>query len=151
MASGINYVTVLGNLTRDPDLRYTPNGTPVASFAIAVNKRIQNKNSGEWANSADFFNVVTWFKLAENCAESLGKGDRVLVTGRLSQESWNDKDGQKRSAYRIIANIVAPSLEFATCKIDKNARVEMPVSQREESSEELIEGDLDFNDEDIPF
>lgn len=151
MASGINYVTVLGNLTRDPDLRYTPNGTPVASFAIAVNKRIQNKNSGEWINSADFFNIVTWFKLAENCAESLGKGDRVLVTGRLSQESWNDKDGQKRSAYRIIANIVAPSLEFATCKIDKNARVEMPVSQREESGEELMEGDLDFNDEDIPF
>jgi len=151
MASGINYVTVLGNLTRDPELRFTPNGTPVASFAIAVNKRIQNKNSGEWTNSADFFNVVTWFKLAENCAESLSKGDRVLITGRLSQESWDDKEGQKRSAYRIIANIVAPSLEFATCKIDKNARVDMPVSQREEVAGEITEGDLDFNDDDIPF
>ncbi|MBM3707228.1 MAG: single-stranded DNA-binding protein [Actinobacteria bacterium] len=151
MASGINYVTVLGNLTRDPELRFTPNGTPVASFAIAVNKRIQNKNSGEWTNSADFFNVVTWFKLAENCAESLSKGDRVLITGRLSQESWDDKEGQKRSAYRIIANIVAPSLEFATCKIDKNARVDMPVSQREEVAEEISGGDLDFNDDDIPF
>ena len=68
MAIGINYVTVVGNLTRDPELRFTPNGTPVASFGIAVNKRIQNKSTGEWENDADFFNVVAWFKLAENCA-----------------------------------------------------------------------------------
>jgi single-strand DNA-binding protein len=147
MAIGINYVTVVGNLTRDPELRFTPNGTPVVSFAIAVNRRIQNKDSGEWTSSADFFNVAAWFKLADNCAESLNKGDRVLVTGRLSQDSWDDKDGQKRSSYKIVANIVAPSLEFATCKVDKNARVDMPVGQREE----VVEEDLDFKDEDIPF
>ncbi len=148
MAIGVNNITVVGNLTRDPELRFTPNGTPVVSFAVAVNKRFQDKNSGEWLNSADFFNVVAWFKLAENCAESLGKGDRVLISGKLSQENWDDKDGQKRTSYRIVANVVAPSLEFATCKIDKNERVESAsMPQREDDSSD----DLDFSDDDIPF
>ena len=149
MAIGVNYITVVGNLTRDPELRFTPNGTPVASFAVAVNKRYQDKNSGEWVNSADFFNIVTWFKLAENCAESLTKGDRVLISGRLSQENWEDKEGQKRTSFRIVANVVAPSLEFATCKIDKNERVEssaMPSREGDNAGE-----DLDFSDDDIPF
>ncbi len=149
MAMGVNYITVVGNLTRDPELRFTPNGTPVASFAVAVNKRYQDKNSGEWLNSADFFNIVTWFKLAENCAESLTKGDRVLISGRLSQESWEDKEGQKRTTFRIVANVVAPSLEFATCKIDKNERVDSPgIPSREEDN---AGEDLDFSDDDIPF
>ena len=148
MAIGVNNITVVGNLTRDPELRFRPNGTPVVSFGVAVNKRFQDKYSGEWPNSADFFNIVAWFKLAENCAESLGKGDRVLISGRLSQENWEDKEGQKRTAYRIIANVVAPSLEFATCKIDKNERIDSSaISSKEEGSEE----DLDFTDDDIPF
>lgn len=150
MAIGLNNVTVVGNLTRDPELRFTPNGTAVSSFGIAVNKRIQNKESGEWTNSADFFNVVTWFKLAENCAESLSKGDRVLISGRLSQDTWDDKDGQKRSSYRIIANIVASSLEFAKCKIEKNPRTEIQTGPIE-SKESSIEEDIDFSEEDIPF
>lgn len=150
MAIGLNNVTVVGNLTRDPELRFTPNGTAVSSFGIAVNKRIQNKESGEWTNSADFFNVVTWFKLAENCAESLSKGDRVLISGRLSQDTWDDKDGQKRSSYRIIANIVAPSLEFAQCKIEKNPRAEIQTGPIE-SKESGVGEDLDFSEEDIPF
>jgi single-strand DNA-binding protein len=148
MALGVNYITVVGNLTRDPELRFTPSGTPVASFGIAVNKNYKDKNSGEWVNSADFFNIVAWFKLAENCAESLSKGDRVLISGRLSQESWDDKEGQKRTTYRIIANIVAPSLEFATCRIDKNERVD---SVSAPVKEENVEEDLDFSDDDIPF
>jgi single-strand DNA-binding protein len=147
MAIGINNITIVGNLTRDPELRFTPNGTPVASFGLAVNKRVQNKDSGEWTNSADFFNVVAWFKLAENCAQSLFKGDRVLISGRLSQDNWEDKDGQKRSAYKIIANIIAPSLEFASCKIEKNPRIEAGAPTSEKSADE----DLDFTDDDIPF
>lgn len=147
MAIGINNITIVGNLTRDPELRFTPNGTPVASFGLAVNKRVQNKDSGEWTNSADFFNVVAWFKLAENCAQSLFKGDRVLISGRLSQDNWEDKDGQKRSAFKIIANIIAPSLEFASCKIEKNPRIETGISTSEKSADE----DLDFTDDDIPF
>ncbi len=149
MASGIvNNVFLIGNLTRDPELRFTPSGVPVASFGIAVNKRIQNKQSGEWENDADFFNVVAWFKLAENIAESLNKGDRVVIFGRLSQESWDDKQGQKRTSYRIIANVVAPSLEFASCKLEKNAKVDLPIQG---SQEDIIEPDIDFDNDDIPF
>lgn len=149
MASGIvNNVFLIGNLTRDPELRFTPSGVPVASFGIAVNKRIQNKQSGEWENDADFFNVVAWFKLAENIAESLNKGDRVVIFGRLSQESWDDKQGQKRTSYRIIANVVAPSLEFASCKLEKNAKADLPIQS---SQEDIIEPDIDFDNDDIPF
>jgi single-strand DNA-binding protein len=147
MAIGINNITIVGNLTRDPELRFTPSGTPVASFGLAVNKSTQNKDTGEWTSSADFFNIVAWFKLAENCAQSLIKGDRVLISGRLSQDNWEDKDGQKRSAYKIIANIIAPSLEFASCKIEKNPKVESNIAPSEKSAD----GDLDFTDDDIPF
>jgi len=156
MAFSVNNTTILGNLTRDPELRFTPNGTAVASFGLAVNRNIQNKNSGQWETRVDFFNVTAWYKLAENCAESLSKGDRVLVSGRLSQDSWESKDGQKRSTVRIIATVVAPSLEFASCRIEKNPRLEEGISAgspgttgsaQEESSIE----EVDFSDEDIPF
>jgi len=147
MAFNVNNVSILGNLTRDPELRFTPNGTPVVSFGVAVNRRTQDKKTGEWINNVDFFNVIAWFKLAENCAESLSKGDRVLVTGRLSQRSWEDKDGQKRSVVEIIANAVAPSLEFASCKIERNPKIDAGAVSEESQTEE----DLDFTDEDIPF
>jgi single-strand DNA-binding protein len=150
MAFSVNNISILGNLTRDPELRFTPSGTAVASFGLAVNRNIQNKNSGEWQTSVDFFNVTAWYKLAENCAESLSKGDRVLVSGRLSQDNWEDKDGQKRSAVRIIASVVAPSLEFASCKIEKNPRAEGGVSAGSAPTEGGIE-EVDFSDEDIPF
>ena len=152
MAFGVNNVSILGNLTRDPELRFTPNGTPVAGFGIAVNRRYQDKQSGEWVEDTSFFNITAWFKLAENCAESLSKGDRVLVTGRLSQRSWEDKNGQKRSVVEIVANVVAPSLEFASCKIDKNPKVDTgSVSADIGKKGNEKEKDLDFTDEDIPF
>ncbi len=149
-ASIVNNIFLIGNLTRDPELRFTPNGVPVASFGIAVNKRVQNRQSGEWENDADFFNVVVWYKLAENVAESLNKGDRVIVSGRISQENWDDKQGQKRTSYRIIANVVAPSLEFASCKIEKNAKTDFSVPG---ISEEIAghDPDIDFSNDDIPF
>lgn len=146
MAIGVNNVSVLGNITRDPELRFTPNGTPVASFGIAVNKNYQDKESGEWISDADFFNVTAWYKLAENCAESLTKGDRVLVAGRLSQDNWEDKDGQKRSAVKIIANVVAPSLEYASCKIEKNPKADTGAVPKDSGGESI-----DITDEDIPF
>ncbi|MDZ7839035.1 MAG: single-stranded DNA-binding protein [Actinomycetota bacterium] len=145
MAYGVNNVSILGNLTRDPELRFTPNGTPVAAFGIAANRRYQDKQSGEWVDDPSFFNVSVWFKLAENCAESLSKGDRVLVSGRLNQRSWESKDGQKRSTVEIVADVVAPSLEFASCKINRNAK-DSSSYQASESEEEV-----DFTDEDIPF
>ncbi|MBC7333629.1 MAG: single-stranded DNA-binding protein [Actinobacteria bacterium] len=147
MAFGVNTISILGNLTRDPELRFTPNGTPVASFGIAVNRRVQDRKTGEWVNDVDFFNVIAWFKLAENCAESLSKGDRVLVTGRLSQRSWEDKDGQKKSVVEIIASVVAPSLEFASCKIERNPRISPDELQKSAEFDE----ELEISDEDIPF
>jgi len=150
MAFGVNNTTILGNLTRDPELRFTPNGTAVVGFGLAVNRNIKNKNSGEWETQVDFFNVTAWYKLAENCAESLNKGDRVLVSGRLSQDSWESKEGQKRSTVRIIASVVAPSLEFASCKIEKNPRAVEGVSAESIPDEGNIE-EADFSDEDIPF
>ncbi|MBM3700526.1 MAG: single-stranded DNA-binding protein [Actinobacteria bacterium] len=148
MAINVNNITIVGNLTRDPELRFTSNGTPVASFGIAVNKRFQNKSTGEWESEADFFNVSAWFKLAENCAESLGKGDRVLINGRLAQDSWDDKDGQKRTNFKIIANVIAPSLEFAVCRIEKNPRMDTGINQDNQAASD---GDLDFTNDDIPF
>ena len=155
MAFGVNNITILGNLTRDPELRFTPNGTAVVSFGLAVNRNIQNKTSGEWESQVDFFNVTAWYKLAENCAESLNKGDRVLVTGRLAQESWESKEGQKRSTVRIVASVVAPSLEFASCKVEKNPKAEEGVSSGKVPVEGVSGGgsieEADFSDEDIPF
>ena len=147
MAFGVNNITILGNITRDPELRFTPSGTAVVNFGLAVNRNVQNKKSGEWESEADFFNVTAWFKLAENCAESLTKGDRVLVSGRLSQDSWEDKDGQKRSAVKIVANVIAPSLEFASCKLERNPKVD---NGGVTSTQNKVE-EVDFTDEDIPF
>lgn len=147
MAFSVNNITILGNITRDPELRFTPSGTAVVSFGLAVNRSIQNKKSGEWQTEVDFFNVTAWFKLAENCAESLGKGDRVLVSGRLSQDSWEDKEGQKRSTVKIIASVVAPSMEFATCKLEKNPKMDSGGVAAAPSTKE----EVDFTDEDIPF
>jgi len=155
MAFGVNTVTILGNLTRDPELRFTPSGAAVVGFGVAVNRNIQNKASGEWETEADFFNVTAWNKLAENCAESLNKGDRVIVTGRLSQDSWEDKkDGSKRSVVKITANTIGPSLEFASAKIEKNPKIDNGVTDRPKPSApkpSAPKEEADFTDEDIPF
>ena len=148
MAFSVNNITILGNITRDPELRFTPSGTAVVSFGLAVNRSIQNKKSGEWQTEVDFFNVTAWYKLAENCAESLSKGDRVLVSGRLSQDSWEDKEGQKRSTVKIIASVVAPSMEFATCKLEKNPKMD---SGGMAAAGNSTKEEVDFTDEDIPF
>jgi single-strand DNA-binding protein len=164
MAFDFNNITAVGNLTRDPELRFTPSGKPVASFDIAVNRRKQDKTTGEWINEQPiFFRVTTWNKLAENCAESLRKGDRTLVIGIPSIESYEAKDGSKREAFKIIANVVAPSLEYAICKIEKNERAEFGTyakGQHSDAGAEEKQGysktapggdDLDFSNDDIPF
>ena len=117
-------VTIVGNLTRDPELRYTPNGAAVATFGVAVNRRWQNRDSQQWEESTSFFNVTCWRDLAQNVSESLEKGARVLVTGRLEQRSWETDQGDKRSKVEIIADEVGPSLRWATADITKNERRE---------------------------
>lgn len=122
MASAPNEVTIVGNVTRDPELRYTQGGQGVAHFSIAYNTRKRN-SSGEWEDAdPSYFDVTCWGQLAENVAESVEKGTRVLVAGRLEQRHWETKDGDKRSAVDIVAEEVAPSLRWATASVTKNER-----------------------------
>ena len=121
MSNG-NHVSIVGNLTRDPELRFTPSGQATASFGVAVNRRWQNRQTQEWEEATSFFDIVCWGQLAENTAQSLGKGARVLVTGRLDQRSWETPDRERRSKIEITADEVAPSLRWATAAISKNER-----------------------------
>jgi single-strand DNA-binding protein len=117
-----NTVTVVGNVTRDPELRFTNTGQATASFGLAVNRRWQNRQTQEWEEKVSFFDVVCWREMAENVSESLSRGSRVIVTGRLEQRSWETQDGDKRSKVEIIADEVAPSLRWATAQVTKNER-----------------------------
>ncbi len=121
MSNG-NHVSIIGNLTRDPELRFTPSGQATATFGVAVNRRWQNRQTNEWEEATSFFDVVCWAQLAENAAQSLTKGTRVLVSGRLDQRSWETPDKERRSKIEITADEVAPSLRYATVTISKNER-----------------------------
>ena len=124
MANG-NTVELIGNVTRDPELRFTPNGAAVANFGLAVNRRWRNQKTNEWEEQVTFFDVVCWRELAENASESLTKGTRVMVSGRLDQRSWEDpKDGSKRSKVEVVADEIGPSLRWATAQVSKNERRE---------------------------
>jgi single-strand DNA-binding protein len=120
MSSG-NSITIVGNITRDPELRYTPSGQANVRLGVAVNRKWQDRNSGEWQEATSFFDVIAWRELAENVNESLKKGARVIVTGRLEQRSW-EQEGNKRSVVEIIADEIAPSLRWATAKVEKTER-----------------------------
>jgi single-strand DNA-binding protein len=115
-------VTIVGNLTRDPEIRYTTGGAAKASFGVAVSRRWQNRQSQEWEEQTSFFNVVCWREMAENVSESLGKGSRVVVTGRLEQRSWETENGDKRSVVEIVADDVGPSLRWASAQVTRNER-----------------------------
>ena len=115
-------VTVVGNLTRDPEMRYTPSGISKVTFGVAVNRSWRNQQSQEWEEQTSFFNVVCWREMAENVSESLGKGSRVVVSGRLEQRSWETEQGEKRSIVEIVADEVGPSLRFATAEVHRVER-----------------------------
>ena len=110
-----NTVTVVGNVTRDPELRFTPNGAAVTSFGLAWNRKGQNDE-----DVVSFFDVTCWSGLAENVAESITKGSRVVVYGRLDQRSWENPEGERRSKVEIVADDVSPSLRWATVEITRN-------------------------------
>ena len=115
-------VTIVGNLTRDPELRFTPAGAPVTTFGVAVNRRWQNRDSQQWEESTSFFNVTCWRDLAHNVSESLEKRARVLETGRLEQRSSETNDGERRSVVEIVADEVGPSLRWATAEVSRSDR-----------------------------
>lgn len=121
MSNG-NNVTITGNITRDPELRFTGAGQAIATFGVAVNRRWQNRQTNEWEESTSFIDVVAWGTLGENCAQSLSRGSRVVVSGRLEQRSWDGQDGNKHSKVEVIADEVAPSLRYATATVAKNER-----------------------------
>jgi single-strand DNA-binding protein len=115
-----NVITIVGNLTDDPELRYTPNGVAVTNMRVAVNRRMFNKESNSWDDKLDgYFTVNVWRDHAENVAESLKRGTRVLVTGRLISRSYENKEGETRWVTEIEADEVCPSLRWATAKVSK--------------------------------
>ena len=115
-----NTVTLVGNVTRDPELRYTSGGRGVASFGLAVNRRYQV--NGEWQEQTSFFNVVAWGTLGENAAACINKGTRLVVFGRLEQRSWETQDNEKRTVVEVIADELGPSLRWAQAHVEKTAR-----------------------------
>ena len=121
MSNG-NTVTLVGNVTRDPELRFTPSGQATVTFGLAVNRRWQNRQTQEWEEATSFFDVVCWRELAENASASLHKGTRVIVTGRLEQRSWETQEGEKRSKVEVVADEVGPSLRWASAQVEKNER-----------------------------
>ncbi len=121
MSSG-NTVFLVGNVTKDLELRYTQSGLPNVTFGIAVSRRWQNRQTNEWEEATSYFDVVCWRELAEHAHESLSKGSRVIVVGRLEQRSWENEDGQKRSKVEVIADEVGPSLRWATAQLARTER-----------------------------
>src|SRR3954454_10826839 len=117
-----NNVTLIGNITRDPELRFTPSGQATATFGLAVNRRWQNRQTQDWEEATSFFDVVCWREMAENASESLTRGARVIVTGRLEQRSWESQEGEKRSKIEVIADEIGPSLRWGTAEGKKNDR-----------------------------
>src|SRR5580692_9738554 len=117
-----NTVVLVGNITRDPELRFTPTGQATASFGLAVNRRWQNRQTQEWEEATSFFDIVCWREMAENVSESLQRGARIIVSGRLEQRSWETPEGDKRSRIEVIADELGPSLRWATAQVVKNER-----------------------------
>ncbi|MBL1073121.1 single-stranded DNA-binding protein [Nocardia sp. 2] len=123
MAAGDTVITVIGNLTADPELRFTPAGAAVANFTVASTPRVFDRNSNEWKDGeALFLRCNIWREAAENVAESLTRGSRVIVSGRLKQRSYETREGEKRTVVELEVDEVGPSLKYATAKIAKTTR-----------------------------
>src|SRR5213593_4335937 len=121
--AGETTITVIGNLTDDPELRFTPSGAAVAKFRVASTPRTLDRASGEWKDGeALFLRCSVWRQAAENVAESLQRGTAVIVQGRLKQRSYETKEGEKRTVYELDVDEVGPSLRWATAKVTKASR-----------------------------
>ncbi len=116
-----NHVTLIGNLVDDPELRFTPSGVAMAKVRFAVNRRWQDK-AGAWQEDTSFFGGTLWREAAENAAESLQKGMRVIVTGRLEQRNWETPEGEKRSVVEVAIDEMGPSLRWATAAVTRSPR-----------------------------
>ena len=123
MAAGDTPITVVGNLVADPELRFTPSGQPVATFRVASTPRLRDNATGEWKDGDSLFlSCNVWRQAAENVAESLQRGMRVIVTGRLRQRNYETKEGEKRTVYEVEVDDVGPSLRNASAKVNRASR-----------------------------
>lgn len=160
MARSLNQVTLMGNLTRDPELRQTPNGQNVTSFSIALNRSYKD-SSGEWQEVTDYVDIVCWGPLAERVDQYLSKGRRCLIQGRLQSRSW-EQDGQKRSKVEVLANDVtfldsrgsqdADSIDQGQ-PTNESSKPKVKPSKKAKEDDVVIEdvGDEPINLDDIPF
>ncbi len=123
MAAGDTNITVIGNLTDDPELRFTPSGAAVAKFRVASTPRYMDRTTNEWKDGEPLFLACTvWRQAAENVAESLVRGSRVIVSGRLKQRSYETREGEKRTVIELEVDEIGPSLRYATAKVQKMSR-----------------------------
>ncbi len=123
MAAGDTPITVVGNLVADPELRFTPSGQPVATFRVASTPRVMDRATNEWKDGDSLFLTCNvWRQAAENAAESLTRGMRVIVTGRLKQRNYETKEGEKRTVYEVEVDDVGPSLRNASAKVNRVSR-----------------------------
>lgn len=123
MAAGDTQITVVGNLVADPELRFTPSGSAVASFRVASTPRYFDRQANEWKDGDSLFLTCNvWRQYAENVAESLQKGQRVIVTGRLKQRSYETREGERRTVFEIEVDDVGPALRHATAKVNRVVR-----------------------------
>jgi single-strand DNA-binding protein len=127
MSAGDTTLTITGNLTTDPELRFTGTGTAVAAFTVAASRRVYDQATGQWQDGDTLFlRCSAWRELADHAAESLTKGTRVIVTGRLKQRQYETTEGDKRTVYEVDVEDLGPSLKWATAKIAKTSRDKVP-------------------------
>ena len=155
-ASNVNVVVITGNLTKDPELRSTPSGTPVCKLRVAVNSRRKDGQSGEWVDKPNYFDVTVWGAQGENCAQYLSKGRPVAVEGRLDWREWEAQDGSKRQAVEIIAN----SVQFLGSRSDNPSggggngfqpKSDVPADTSDFEGAGVSSGGGSSSDDDIPF
>jgi single-strand DNA-binding protein len=148
MAANINRVVLVGNLTRDPELRHTPSGTAVCSLRLAVNSRRKDASTGEWGEKPNYFDVTVWGNQGESCAQYLSKGRPVAVDGRLDWREYEAKDGSKRQAIEIIAD----SVQFLGGRGDgEGGQSYIPASDVAADQSDFVRAGASTSDDDIPF
>lgn len=156
MARGLNKVLLIGNLGRDPEMKYTPQGTPITTFSVAVSRRRQTPD-GEWKDETEWFRIVAWQKLAEQCNEYLRKGSKVYIEGRLQTREWQDQSGQNRQMVEVVANemVVLDSRQGAPGDAPYGGRgADEPRPAKSTGTGGLAGGfddDMDQDADDIPF
>lgn len=147
MAS-FNKVIIMGNLTRDPEVRYIPSGTAVTDLGIAVNERYKDRDANEWKEKSVFVDVTVWGRSAENCAEYLSKGSPVLIEGRLQLDQWENTEGQKRSKLKVVADRVQ---FLSTRKGSSDSQYSSPQQQSPQQQQQPQNEPAVSDDDNLPF